>query len=417
MWFRIFVASWSVAFLALLGWLATQQSSEPRILGRYSPGYFTLLLGIAALATVSLLAQRPFLYRRLHTVRRQIILTLSSILISLIIVEVAIRVLDPLGVSYFQEASRYHLDKVPDPILVYKHAPGLQRTYQGVRVFINELGLRDRNLEKKQDGELRILLLGDSVTFGWGVPIEATFGRKLESTLASTLGRPVRTVNTGVGGYNTVQEYAVLRTYADVIEPDVVVLLYVKNDIEPNDPPFDPWSQVSLQGKLPPEAITILLWKSWLYRLGRFAFQYTHSNGPASLDKNARGVKESMDALSAIAAFCREHGINFVTFFYRSKREPLGGLSFALFSEIQTIGQTYGFSVADVGSWWADVDMRSVTNSTIDSHPNERGHEILAAGMADFLMTHGLVNKTPAASQAASANNVVSEGQLLPHEH
>ena len=106
-----------------------------------------------------------------------------------------------------------------------------------------------------------------------------------------------------------------------------------------------------------------------------------------------------MDALSAIAAFCREHGINFVTFFYRSKREPLGGLSFALFSEIQTIGQTYGFSVADVGSWWADVDMRPVTNSTIDSHPNEHGHEILAAGMADFLMTHGLVNKTPAASR------------------
>jgi len=149
MWFRIFVASWSVAFLALLGWLATHQSSEPRILGRYSPGYFTLLLGIAALVMVSLLAQRPFLYRRLHAVRREIILTLSSILISLIIVEVAIRVLDPHGVSYFEETSRYRLDKLPDPILVYKHAPGLQRIYQGVSVSINELGLRDRNLEKK----------------------------------------------------------------------------------------------------------------------------------------------------------------------------------------------------------------------------------------------------------------------------
>ena len=166
MWFRIFVASWSVAFLALLGWLMTHQSSEPIILGRYSLGYFTLLLGVAALVTVSLLAQRPFFYRRLHTVRRVIILTLSSILISLIIVEGTIRVLDPLGVSYFHEASRYHLDKLPDPILDYKHAPGLRRTYQGVRVFTNDSGQRDRNLEKKHDGELRILLLGDSVKFG-----------------------------------------------------------------------------------------------------------------------------------------------------------------------------------------------------------------------------------------------------------
>jgi GDSL-like lipase/acylhydrolase family protein len=394
MWFRIFLASWSVAFLALLGWLATHQSSEPSILGRYSPGYCTLLLGIGALVMVSLLAQQPFLYRRLHAVRREIILTLSSIVISLIISEVAIRVLDPLGVSYFEEVSRYHLDKLPDPIRVFKHAPGLQRTYQGVRVFINDLGLRDRNLEKKEDGELRILLLGDSVTFGWGVPMEATFGRKMESTLASKLGRPVRTVNTGVGGYNTVQEYAVLRTYAEVIEPDIVVLLYVTNDIETNDPPVDPWSQVSLQRKSPPEVIAVLLSKSWLFRLGSFVFRYSHSNGPASVNKNARGVKESMEALSGIATFCRDHGINFVIFFYRSKGETLRGLSSALFSEIQTIGQTHGFPVADVGSWWGDVDMRSVANSTIDSHPNERGHEILAAGMADFLMTEGLVSGT-----------------------
>ncbi len=393
MWFRVFVAGWSVVFFALLGWLATHQSSEPTILGRYSPGYFTLLIGLAALLTLSLLAQRPSLYRRLQLVRWEIVLTFSSILISLIMVEIAIRVLDPLGVSYFEEASTYHLDKVSDPILVYKHAPHLRRTYQGVSVFINELGFRDLKLERKRDDELRILLLGDSVTFGWGVPIEATFGRKLESTLTSKLGRPVRTVNTGTGSYNTVQELAVLRTYADVIEPNLVVLLYVNNDIEPNDPPFDPWSQVSLQGKSPPTAVSILLWKSWLYRLGHFAFQYSQRNGPASLDKKARGVTESMDALAAIATFCRERGMNFVTFVYRSKREMLEGFSSALLAEIRTIGQNYSFPVVDVGPWWNGVDMRSVTNSTIDSHLNNRGHEILAAGIADFLMKHDLVDK------------------------
>jgi hypothetical protein len=396
MWFRIFLAGWSIAFLALFVWLATHRSPEPIILGRYSSGYFMLLVGTAALATVSLLAQRPFLYRRLHTERREIILTLSSILVSLITAEAAIRVLDPLGVSYFQETSRYHLDKLPDPILVYKHAPGL-RTYQGVSVFINELGLRDRNLEKKLDGELRILLLGDSMTFGWGVPIEATFGRKLETILASKLERPVRTVNTGVGSYNTVQEYALLRTYADVIEPDAVILVYITNDIETNDPPFDPWAQVSLRGKSPREAVTILLGNSWLYRLGYFTFRLSRSSRPAALDKNARGVTESMDALSAIATFCRERGIKFVTFFYPLRRISPGGLPAAVFSEIQTVGRNHGFSVADVGPWWADVDMRSVTNSRIDPHPNERGHEILAAGMADFLMTHALVGKTAAA--------------------
>jgi hypothetical protein len=43
--------------------------------------------------------------------------------------------------------------------------------------------------------------------------------------------------------------------------------------------------------------------QSWLYKLLDFVFQYSHSNGPGSLDKNNRGVKESMDSLSAIASF------------------------------------------------------------------------------------------------------------------
>ncbi|HEV8722249.1 MAG TPA: SGNH/GDSL hydrolase family protein [Candidatus Binatia bacterium] len=112
-------------------------------------------------------------------------------------------------------------------------------------VSINKLGLRDRELERKQDQELRILLLGDSVTFGWGVPIEATFGRRLELYWPQKEG-PVRTINSGVGGYNTVQEYAFLRSFVDTVEPEMVVLLYVRNDIESNDPPFELWTELDL---------------------------------------------------------------------------------------------------------------------------------------------------------------------------
>jgi hypothetical protein len=392
MWFRALLASWFFVFLALLGWLTMHKSSEPTILGRYSVAYFTLIMGVAAVVIVSLLAQATFFYGRLHKMRREIMLVLSSVLVSLITMEMAFRVFDPLGISYFREASRYQLDLIPDPILGYKHAPGLQRIYQGVSVSINELGLRDRNLENKKNGELRILLLGDSVTFGWGVPLETTFGRKLEILLTAKLGHPVRTVNSGVGGYNTVQEHAFIRTSINFIEPDIVILLYVRNDIDSNNQPFDPWSQLALQGKTPPEIIRILLGESWLYRLGVFALKYSRPRGLTSLDKNTRGFRESMNALSSMATFCLERNARFVVFFYRSKRESLS--SIVLLSEISSIGNRYGFPVVDIGKWWGRVDMRSVTNSVVDSHPNERGHEILAVGMADFLLAHGLGRRT-----------------------
>jgi len=400
MWFRTFLAGWSFILLALFGWLATHTSSEPVILGRYSSGYFALLIGVAASVIVTLFAQVTCFYRRLHNMRREIALVLASFLVSLVALEVALRVFDPLGLSYFREASRYQLDLLPDPILVYKHAPGLQRVYQGVSVSINELGLRERNLEKKSRGELRILLLGDSVTFGWGVPVETTFGRKLETLLTAKLGHPVRTVNSGVGGYNTVQEQAFIRTYIDVIEPDTVILLYIRNDIELNEPPFDPWSQLALQGKTPPEIIRILLGESWLYRLGVFALKYSRPRGLTSLDKNTRGLRESMNALSSIATLCLERNVRFVVFFYPGSRE--GGSpanreslsSVTLLSEISSIGKRYGFPVVDIGTWWGQVEMRSITNSIVDPHPNKRGHEILAMGMADFLLAHGLIRRT-----------------------
>jgi len=112
--------------------------------------------------------------------------------------------------------------------------------------------------------------------------------------------------------------------------------------------------------------------KLGLYRLGRFAFQYSHSNGPASLEKKMhRGGEGIYGCPVAIAAFFREHGLT-CDFLLPIKREPLGGLSFALFRKFRTIGQTYGFSVADVGFVVGRRrSMRSVTNSTIDSHPNE----------------------------------------------
>jgi lysophospholipase L1-like esterase len=395
MWFRVFLVSWAFALLALLGWLASHTSADSMIFGRYSSAYFTLLAFVAVLVGFSVLVHAPFLYQRFYRFRRELILMSSTILASVLIAEIAIRTLDPLGISYFEESSRYQLEKIPDPVLVYRHAPGLRRTYQGVEVSINELGLRDRKLEQRRTEELRVLMLGDSVTFGWGVAIEATFARRLESILAARQQRPVRTVNAGVGGYNTVQEYAFLRNFVDVIEPDIVILLYIRNDIQSNDPPFDPWTELDLNKNTPPDVIRILLGKSWLYTLGLFAVRYSRPARRTTLDKNARGVKESMDALSDIAALCRNRGIDFVTFFYRSRRESpaIPSVTDELFATIRDIGHEKGFPVIDVGIWWGNIDMRSLSNSVVDRHPNQQGHEILAIGMADFLVKNGFVSK------------------------
>lgn len=100
-------------------------------------------------------------------------------------------------------------------------------------VTISGKGLRDREIGRKQPGEFRVLLLGDSFTFGWGLEVEQTIGRQLEEMLmASNSTRRFTVINAGVEGYGPWQERIRLREIGFALEPDIVILqLYPGNDI------------------------------------------------------------------------------------------------------------------------------------------------------------------------------------------
>jgi hypothetical protein len=135
--------------------------------------------------------------------------------------------------------------------------------------------------------------------------------------------------------------------------------------------------------------------KSRTYRLGYFVSSYAMPSDHSeilSLDNDWRGVKESLESLANIAKFCQARKLPFVTFFYRSKDLSSIQPSFSdlLFQEILSVGNKHKFPVIDVEPWWGSRNMRSVTNSVVDAHPNKHGHELLAIGMADFLGKYGM---------------------------
>lgn len=386
---RAILAAVAAVLLLLLLRLALHTSEHPTILGRWSASHVALMAAVGATLAVAVGAQHRKLFEPLYGRSREIALLVVTVVGMLAILEGVTRLVDPLGISYFRESTRYQLDKLADPDMYFKHRPLLTRRYQGVEVATNAMGLRERPLGPKRPGELRILFLGDSVTFGWGVPVETAFPRRVESLLSESLHRPVLTVNSGVGGYNTAQEWGFLRTRGDEVAPDAVVLLYVVNDIVPNTPPFDPWSQVSLRGKSVPDAVRVLLGKSWLYRLFLFSTKKSGEAAPETLNSNDPGVKESMQGLRDIASWCRARSLPFVLFFYResdsSHPGARTGIQEALLREVGAVGASEGFPVEDVKPFWGNVTMRGVTNSVVDAHPNAKGHELIAAGMAKAL--------------------------------
>jgi lysophospholipase L1-like esterase len=216
-------------------------------------------------------------------------------------------------------------------------------------------------------------VLGDSVVFGWGVNAEDTFTRRLEPLLARRLGRPVRTINAGVCSYATVPELRFLKRHGERIDPDLVLLLYVENDVIENlmPPPRDD----SLKGKSPPQAVGMLLGRSWLYRLSVHILGHLETYPPTPLDPESPGWKASMAAAGEIADWCKARDNPFAVVFWRYGPSALTD---AQWSDLERVAAGKGFLLADMAPAFQGKDLRPLTNSVVDSHPNAAGHEVAA---------------------------------------
>lgn len=155
----------------------------------------------------------------------------------LLVLEVAVRVVLPQDLAFFDGSAIKRPSARPG--LRYELIPGGHtHDYVGVPVSVNRLGLRDRELTvPKPPGTVRILGLGDSVTFGYGVRLEETYLKVLERHLnaGARAGVSYEVVNAGVEECGLDAYYYTLRELAPVLELDHVLVGIVLNDIQRYD--------------------------------------------------------------------------------------------------------------------------------------------------------------------------------------
>jgi hypothetical protein len=110
-----------------------------------------------------------------------------------------------------------------DPQTGWRNAPNLLTT------LINAAG-EEWSIRTDQNGQRlipqdtgagrKILILGDSLSFGEGIDIKDRFDVRMLSFLPAT-----RVINTGTMGYGTDQEYAVFRNWKQFLEPGDTILI------------------------------------------------------------------------------------------------------------------------------------------------------------------------------------------------
>jgi hypothetical protein len=123
-----------------------------------------------------------------------------------------------------------------DGVLGYTHRPDWETVHETedfrVTVHTNHLGLRGAPAEARKPADTyRVLLLGDSFAFGFGVEDDETFAAVLARTLPPPSGfARVEVLNAGVAGWSADQYYLFLETQGFGWRPDLVLLAQTEND-------------------------------------------------------------------------------------------------------------------------------------------------------------------------------------------
>ena len=173
--------------------------------------------------------------KRMRGIITNSIVALTSIILTLLLLEAGIRTVAPQKTlnqlrsespPIYEQGENISWQLKPNSI-----GPHITGEFN-VTYKINSLGMRDkeRNL-KKTKGITRILVLGDSFTFGFGVNDNETYPYFLEKILDNKI-KKFEVWNAGVSGYAPDTEYVYLKNNIGKIKPDIVLLgFYAGNDV------------------------------------------------------------------------------------------------------------------------------------------------------------------------------------------
>ncbi|MFB6199730.1 MAG: GDSL-type esterase/lipase family protein [Candidatus Nanohaloarchaea archaeon] len=103
------------------------------------------------------------------------------------------------------------------------------KSHPSFHIRTNSLGVRDEHIDA-ENSSIRILVVGDSFTFGWGVQEQNRFTELVERRLDNSTSRGVDVLNAGIPGYGMRDYYLFLKHRATRYNPDIVVVAFSYDD-------------------------------------------------------------------------------------------------------------------------------------------------------------------------------------------
>ena len=341
---------------------------------------------------VDLPRQTEMRRRRGKTILLDFVVLAATVVVCCLAMEGALRVIYAHSLDFSMEMWKYAVRlkrPVSNPQLSFVHLPNSHAFLMGADVNINSQGLRDYEYPlQKAPGTYRILLLGDSTTFGWGVRQQDTAAKFLERKLNTDLPpgyNKVEVLNAGVGNYDTVQEVTYYETRGQGFHPDLVVLVFFINDPEP----------------VPVEKKGLLLDRSYLlaFATNRFDGVLRHlgmrpdwKQYYSSLyDDNKPGFQACRAALGSLADTTRSNGAQALVAILPELHQ-INGDSYpfeAAHQKIKDVLTPYHVPVLDLIDGLKDHGPEQTLWVTpLDDHPNAKANNLVSDQLKQWVLAN-----------------------------
>jgi len=354
---------------------------------------------------------------------RNFLLLLGSVLMTLFAMEIAMRIWDPPlakpDIGQIHKASAF---------FEWELVPGSSgHGSLGECYHINSAGFRDTEHSlKKQAGVRRIMVIGDSFTFGMRVNLEDTYPKQLERMLHSAKIKS-EVINCGVVGYNMWQHYEQLKRKVIPYKPDLVILGLFEDDLGSSIPKYsesnrysggNPFGQKRILGIIGNVSLlnflrnanTLFEYKN-RYRRGHAYLkgieERKKSWGPSNPTNHnyiimsgkmeKQRCKEFLDALKQFVVTAKDAGARVLVIMIPDSvqlNEP----------DMQAVNRFVEQVCGEVGVPFIDMtpvleaedDHPSLYLFPIDAHNSPKGLKLIAKSIADYIMEIGFfVNALP----------------------
>ncbi len=283
---------------------------------------------------------------------------------------------------------------IHDDRLGWRNIPNWTGTTFGQPLSINSKGLRDREYSvAKPVGKRRILVLGDSYAWGYGVRNSQIFSEVLEDRLLP--GKSWQVINTAVSGWGTDQQYLFLQDPGFDYEPDVVVVsFFFGNDFR----------EIS---------------SSHQYELDKPVFidrELTLANVPVPrprkdgtnplIETDVHSFDLGVAILTRMAADCASRNCQLVVLKFGTYLDPVTREKTKnMIDSLAEISEDFGrvlrlvpnLAYLDLDKEFAARDLTFQELGIVpsrDFHWNAYGHETVASILSQFLSSQGITDKT-----------------------